>query len=230
MAGAFLQEAQHAAPYTHGAHRYALGAPCPSVLVHEQFGYLQYSVQVVQGFALSHEHDVREPVPFWQGVYLVQYVGGGKVSLETLSACHAEPASHAASHLAAYAQGATVLVGDEDTLHRVSRQGGEEVLGRTVHTALCLHSRHQSHAVLLCQQGAGFLGDVCHLLNISDMLLVYPAKHLLGGKGGKARVGGHFLQFLHVHTQQWGACFLVHNAGKVTPFLYNSKIKFGTYR
>ena len=158
---------------------------------------------------MSHEDDVREPVPFRQGVDLVQYVGGGQMPLETLPAGHAELASHTASHLATDTQRAALLVRNEDTLHRVSGQGGEEVLCRAVHTALCLHGRHKANGVALGQQIACLLGNVGHVLHVGDILLVNPSEHLPGGKGGKASTCGHFLQFLHVHTQQGRACLLI---------------------
>ena len=196
MTGALCDELFHGPSDADGGHRDAAGAPAERVGCHQELGGAQDILEVVHRLALTHEDDVGQALPFGQSVNLVEDVGGAAVALEALTACHAESAAHAATHLRGHTQRAAIGFGDEDGLDTLAAGCGEEILHRAVHALQTLRVGHLADDVLPGKQRAVLLREVGHGLNAVHVLLIDPLRQLLGGEAGHAQRCHRLLHFL----------------------------------
>ena len=202
MAVALVEEALHAFLYADGRDRDAFRAPCPTIGSREQLRGFQHGVQIVHRLALSHEDNVGESFAARHGIDLVQDIRGGEVASEALSACHAETASHAASHLTADAKRGSVVVWNEDTFHLSAAFGREEVLCCPVDALLYVRWRYASDGVALLQGCPVLEREVGHLVDAPDVFAVEPFGHLLCGKSRQSDFRAHSLQLVERHSEQ----------------------------
>ena len=175
-----------------------------------QLGGSHDSVQVVERFALTHKDHVRQAVPLWQRVDLVQDVCGSQIPLESLPSCHAEAASHATSHLTAHAKSPPVAIRDVDRFHPLAVQGGEQVFHCAVLAALCQRVGHLPQRESFLQLGEALLRDIGHFFHAVRLVPVDPVCQLGTSEGRQANFCGCLPQFIQCHAQQRGLVSFQH--------------------
>ena len=84
MAVALVEESLQFVFHSHAAHGDSLRTPSEAIVGGEHLRHSQYIIEIVHRLSLPHEHHVGQLLPFGQRIYLVQYVGSGEVTLETL--------------------------------------------------------------------------------------------------------------------------------------------------
>ena len=122
--------------------------------------------------------------------------------MKTLSAGHAETASHSTSYLAAHTYGSALAVGDENRFYVLPVVGWEQVFDRAVHATHAVCRFFGSDAIFAGEQFAVPGADVGHFAYAFGMVCVNPLCHLFGGKGGHSHILCHFFQLRHVHAKQ----------------------------
>ena len=187
----------------HGADGDALGAPCQTPRLGEDGDDAHHLVEIVEGFAHAHKHDIGQLLALWDAEHLVDDLVAGEVAMESLAPGHAEVAVHAAALLRRDAQRVPVLVGDIDGLDGLTVAHVEEVLDGAVLALLGLRGEVEPHAVALGQPLAVGLADVEHLAEGGDTLVVDPPTQLLGGEQGHAQFLDHLVHILKGHSRQW---------------------------
>ena len=133
---------------------------------------------------------------------MVYDVCGREVALETLTGCHAETATHAASNLATDTKCASVAIGNENGLDALAVEGGKEVLYGAVHAALAIHRFLATDAVVCLQELSVFQRDVRHLIDALRSLLVEPIGYLSTYKSGHTQQLRHLAKFIYIHAQK----------------------------
>ena len=199
-AWAFVEESHQSFGQPYGGNSDALGAPGPAPGGGEGGGSAEDVVEIVEGFALSHEDDVGEPAAFGEGVDLVEDVGGGELCHESLPAGHAEVAGHFAAHLGGDAERGALAVGDEDGFDVVTFDSAIEVFDGAVLRLDAFHGGGDADLVALGQSVASFLGEVGHLLDGAHLLLVEPVGQLLSDKLGQSEVEGGLCEFVQAES------------------------------
>ena len=147
MAVALVEESLQFVFHSHAAHGDSLRTPSEAIVGGEHLRHSQHIVEIVHRLSLPHEHHIGQLLPFGQRIYLVQYVGSGEVTLETLLSGLAEEAVHLASHLRRHAERSPVAIGDIHRLHKLSACRGEEVFYRSVNRLLTVYRIHAAHLI-----------------------------------------------------------------------------------
>jgi hypothetical protein len=137
---------------------------------------------------------------FAQGVLgepeLGRDLGRAQVAAEALVAGGAETAAHGATGLTGHAQGAPVILRDEDRLDRITPADVEQPLGRAVGGHMLGDDVQAADDGAAAELLAQRLGEVGHLFEVRRALLVDPAEQL-------GRTELLFAQLLAVRRQAW---------------------------
>ncbi len=94
-----VEQGFHLVYFADGRHGYALRAPCQSPGRSKHLDCLKHGGQIIHRFAHAHEYYIGERPALGYRHDLVDDVTRRQVAVESLSACHAEFAPHAASRL-----------------------------------------------------------------------------------------------------------------------------------
>ena len=198
IAVALVEEAHKAFGQTDTADSDATRTPAVAPLFGQGQGSFQDSIKIVKRFTLPHKHDVRQPIALREGIYLIENVCRAEVCSKSLTARHAELAMHLAAYLTAHTECCTTRslvcsdaivakIRDIDGFDEVSRGGAIEVFNGTI-TALHLINRGaDTNLVLLGYTCSCHLGEIGHLVDGRDMLLVDPPTYLLSNKFGETQ-------------------------------------------
>ena len=170
----------------------------------------QELLPVLQRLAHAHEHDVREAA--FLAVELRSHALGMKnlpddfpdfeVALESEQRRRAEGAADRAAHLRGNAQRDAVVFGDEHALDAVAAADFKEPLHRAVARALLARDLRELDLEALVQSAAEVLGDVAHLVEVVDALVVDPQEELLRTEALLAEVDDGVLKILRPEVEQ----------------------------
>ena len=122
--------------------------------------------------------------PLGQGYDLVEDLGGGQRLLETLTACCAEAASHAAPGLGRYAERGALPVGDVCRFDEVPLEGAEEVFFRSVGGYRDAFGGREGRGEALGEALSVRCGEVGHPEGVFDVADVEPPCDLPGCESG----------------------------------------------
>ena len=187
-----------------GGRRDAFGAPgeAPGLGKHGQRpGHFR---PVVERFAHTHEHDVRQFVGFVDVHQLGKDLRGRKVPVEASTAGHAEAAAHFAADLRGDAGGGAGQAAFGAVLelrdhHRFDEfafgAGGEEVFACAVFRGEGLDGAVAPHFVGLGECGAGGFRQIGHFIEGPDTPHVKPLGELPARVGRQSGRCGDGLQF-----------------------------------
>ena len=109
-----------------------------------------------------------------------------QVPLEALLARHTEEAVHLTAHLRRDAERSAVLIGDKDGFDKTTRGDGEEVLARAILRELAHHGSRTPDGIALSEERAIGFGEVRHLIDGGDALVIEPLGYLLAREAGHA--------------------------------------------
>ena len=200
--GVFHQFAQ-CGFHTHGRHGDALRTPRKTPFGGENFNHFQHGVDVVEGLAHAHKHDVGERMGLRYAQHLVDDLVGCEIAVKALTTGHTKIAVHAASLLRGDAQCGAVGFGNVNALHLSALAHIEEVFHCAVGAFHGTVGSHQPHAIFRFQALAIGFGDVEHLVEISHSLAIYPLSQLGGSEFGHSQRRRNAAQFVERHTCQW---------------------------
>src|SRR5690606_13782416 len=107
-------------------------------------------------------------------------LGRGEIAVETLITCGAKRACHRAARLAGDAQGAAIVLGDEDGFDGVVASDVEQPLARAVGRALLRRHARRDDGAPLAELAAKLARRFSHVVARILAALVHPALQLLG--------------------------------------------------
>ena len=151
----------------------------------------KHPVQIVQGLADAHEHNVGNGQAGVQlrKQHLIQHFRRPQAAHQPAQGGSAKGASHGTSHLRGNADAVAVAVAHQDGLHTVSILQPPQILDGTVLRGfLPPHNLRRGNAIPLLQPLAQVLGQIGHIRKMHGPP-VQPAIDLPGPKGGLT----HFL-------------------------------------
>ena len=110
MALALLQESDHTRYQADRRDGDTLRAPCIAIIGAKDLEHAQHIIRIVEGLTHSHEDNIGQLLRLRNGLYLIQDIRGGQLSMESLHASRTELATHLATNLRRDAQGEAVPV------------------------------------------------------------------------------------------------------------------------
>ena len=133
---------------------------------------------------------------------LGQDLARAQVATEPLVPGGTEAAAHGAAGLRRDAQGAPVVLGNEDRFHRIACADVEQPLDGTVSRLMFAHHRQQGQFTTTGQLLAQRAREVGHDIEVARALLVDPAEQLDGAETLLTQAGAECRQPVEVEVEQ----------------------------
>ena len=173
--------------HSRGAQCYPALGEAVAIVVEHNIHSIDHIVEIHQRFAHTHHHHIGDLARVFQVELVKGFRGdpqlannfrGGQVAVKALLAGGAETAVQCAANLGGDTEGSAIPLRDIDHFDTAAAIHSNQPFAGAIHRVLHTDNLWQGNFSHFAETGAQCLGDIGHLVNIGNTLLVYPLENL----------------------------------------------------